>query len=97
MQGILQINVVFIFQVGYAVGVDIPTRKKLGRPRKPAMPCGWGCGAKLLASQVVAHYQKCPNHPDRGLPLAAIREFDTSGSVMLPKNEQYPKPNDEEL
>ena len=34
-----------------------------GRPVGPKMPCGWGCGAKLTASEMREHFTRCPKHP----------------------------------
>jgi hypothetical protein len=34
-----------------------------GRPRGPEMPCGWGCGANLTATQMREHFTTCPKRP----------------------------------
>lgn len=32
------------------------------------MPCGWGCGAELTATEIREHFTSCPN---RAAPVAA--------------------------
>jgi hypothetical protein len=34
-----------------------------GRPPGPTMPCGWGCGAKLTATEMRPHFTECPKRP----------------------------------
>ena len=33
-----------------------------GRPRSVTMPCGWGCGKRLTASEIRAHFTSCPKN-----------------------------------
>ena len=33
-----------------------------GRPRGVTMPCGWGCGKRLTASEIRAHFTSCPKN-----------------------------------
>ena len=39
------------------------SKVKRGRPPGPRMLCGWGCGAKLTASQIRGHFTKCSRRP----------------------------------
>lgn len=34
-----------------------------GRPPGVAMPCGWGCGKSLTASEMREHFTTCPSRP----------------------------------
>ncbi len=46
-----------------------------GRPSSPRMPCGWGCGAKLSATEMRGHFTRCPKRPRRSWnspPIATI-------------------------
>jgi hypothetical protein len=36
------------------------TEKRVGRPPGKKMPCGWGCGAELTASEIRGHFTSCP-------------------------------------
>ena len=35
-----------------------------GRPRGVEMSCSWGCGARLTAAEMRAHFTRCPRRPD---------------------------------
>src|SRR5580698_1178476 len=39
------------------------SKVKRGRPPGPRMKCGWGCGTRLTASQMRAHFTVCPSRP----------------------------------
>jgi hypothetical protein len=39
-----------------------PTRR--GPKDGVTMPCGWGCGALLRATDVRRHWQDCPRRPE---------------------------------
>jgi hypothetical protein len=36
-----------------------------GRPPGVTMPCGWGCGKTLTASQLREHFTTCPKRPKK--------------------------------
>jgi hypothetical protein len=36
-----------------------------GRPRGVTMPCGWGCGKRLTASEIRAHFTSCRKRPKK--------------------------------
>jgi hypothetical protein len=42
-----------------------PEKHPGGRPRGVEMPCGWGCGAKLTAREMRAHFTACPKRPKK--------------------------------
>jgi hypothetical protein len=43
-----------------------PTRKRRPgacRPRVVTKPCGWGCGKRLTATEIRAHFTSCRKRP----------------------------------
>ena len=43
--------------------LGVPSVDLGGRPSGPRMPCGWGCGAKLSATEMRGHFTRCPKRP----------------------------------
>ena len=43
--------------------LGVPSVDLGGRPSGPRMPCSWGCGAKLSATEMRAHFTRCPKRP----------------------------------
>ena len=43
----------------------VASKRKIGRPRGPRMPCGWGCGAALSATEMRPHFSVCWRRPER--------------------------------
>jgi hypothetical protein len=41
----------------------VPPTPKPGRPAGVRMPCGWGCGALLMRSEIGPHWDACPKRP----------------------------------
>lgn len=37
-----------------------------------AMPCGWGCGKSLTASEMSEHFTSCPSRPTEGVSRRAV-------------------------
>ena len=48
-------------------------KSKMGRPTGPSMPCGWGCGAMLTATQIREHFVTCRKRPRPLAPDAPPR------------------------
>jgi hypothetical protein len=60
----------------------------ISRSPGPRMLCGWGCGAKLTASQMRSHFTNCPRRPTvqetiRNLPRKPNRGGRPPGPRML--------------
>ena len=46
-----------------ATAVENKPKPTRGRPSGPRMPCGWGCGASLRASDLRTHFVSCRKRP----------------------------------
>jgi hypothetical protein len=57
---------------------------KRGRPPRPLMKCGWGCGAQLTGRQMRAHFLICPKRP------AACDHVDRRGRNLNAKRGRPP-------
>lgn len=45
-----------------------------GRPKGITMPCGWGCGAALTASEMRKHFTDCAQKPPASKSLTGQKE-----------------------
>ena len=54
-----------------------------GRPPGPTMPCGWGCGAALTASQIRPHFTGCPMRPQK-TSITITSSGANSGEITSP-------------